>query len=59
VEGAPLAFVLDAAGVATFAGRPEGVTREQLIGACEACPVDALTVWDEAGTEIVPRPRDR
>jgi len=22
--------------------------------ACDACPVDALTVWDEAGRQIVP-----
>lgn len=57
VEVAPEAFVLDGEGVAVFGPRPEDVPRERLIAACEACPVDAITVWDESGREIVPRPR--
>ena len=25
-----------------------------LLAACDACPVDAITVWDDAGVQIVP-----
>lgn len=47
------AFVLDDDGVAVFV-RPEAVERERLLRACDACPVDAITVWNEAGSQIVP-----
>jgi ferredoxin len=57
VESAPEAFSLDAAGVAAFTAGAEEVTRARLLAACESCPVDAITVWDESGKEIVPRPR--
>jgi ferredoxin len=53
VEAAPAAFRLDDEGVVVF-DQPEQVVRERLLAACEACPVDALTVWDEDGTQIVP-----
>jgi ferredoxin len=33
---------------------PERVERERLITACDACPVDALLVWDAHGTPLVP-----
>lgn len=33
---------------------PEDVEREVLIRACEACPVEALLVFDKDGTQIVP-----
>jgi len=56
VEAAPEAFVLDAEGVATFS-EPQRVQRERLLAACEACPVDALTVWDERDAQIVPSRR--
>jgi ferredoxin len=56
VEAAPSAFALDAEGVAVLT-RPEDEAREQLIAACDTCPVDALTVWDETGAQIVPRPK--
>ena len=55
IEGAPEAFVLDGEGVAVFT-HPEQVARARLQAACEACPVDALTVWDEAGVQVVPAP---
>jgi ferredoxin len=45
--------VLDDTGVVTFV-EPERVERRRLIAACDACPVDALTVWDETGAQIVP-----
>jgi len=33
---------------------PQRVVRERLIAACEACPVDALLVWDATGNQLVP-----
>lgn len=53
LEAAPEAFVLDADGIVTFVD-PTTVERERLISACDACPVDAITVWDETGNQIVP-----
>ncbi|MGH7673984.1 MAG: ferredoxin [Gemmatimonadales bacterium] len=50
---APEAFRLDDGGTVVFV-RPEDVERERLIRASDACPVDAITVWDEAGRQIVP-----
>lgn len=50
---APEAFRLDDGGTVVFV-RPEDVERERLIRASDACPVDAITVWDEAGMQIVP-----
>jgi ferredoxin len=55
VEAAPEAFRLDGENVVVFVA-PERVPRERLVAACDACPVDALTVWDEAGRQIVPPP---
>jgi len=53
IELAPEAFELDADGIVVFT-TPENVERERLIEACESCPVDALTVWDETGTQLAP-----
>jgi ferredoxin len=53
VTASPEAFVLDDTDVAVFRA-PESVHRDQLLRACASCPVDALTVWDEAGEQIVP-----
>ena len=53
VTEAPDAFALDEDNVAIFT-RPDAVTRERLLAACAACPVDALTVWDAEGRQIVP-----
>ena len=53
VEAAPQAFVLADDGVVVFVN-PHQVDRAQLIAACDACPVDALTVWDETGTQLAP-----
>jgi ferredoxin len=50
---APEGFQLDADTVAVFA-QPEAVERERLLRACDACPVDAITVYDEQGVQIVP-----
>lgn len=53
VDEAPGAFVLDDDGIVVFVD-PDSTTREQLLKACEACPVDALTVLDPAGRQLVP-----
>ena len=52
VTESPEAFDLDEEGIAVFR-KPEEVSREVLLQACDACPVDALTVW-ENGARIVP-----
>ena len=53
ITEAPEAFVLDDEGIAVFVN-PEAVERERLLRACDVCPVDAITVWDETGVQIVP-----
>jgi ferredoxin len=53
VKEAPEGFKLDEDTIAVFI-HPEVVERERLLRACDACPVDAITVWDEAGSQIVP-----
>ena len=53
VTASPAAFVLGDDDIVLFAA-PEAVDREQLLRACASCPVDALTVWDADGTQIVP-----
>ncbi len=53
VDAAPDAFALDGEDIAVFVN-PDRVDREQLLKACDACPVDALTVWDETGRQVVP-----
>lgn len=53
VTEAPEGFKLDDGGVAVFVS-PDGVERERLLRACDACPVDAITVWDGEGKQLVP-----
>ena len=53
VKDAPEVFRLDDSGVVTFV-EPERVERECLVRACDLCPVDAITVWDDSGRQIVP-----
>ena len=54
VKAAPEGFQLDEDSVAVFV-RPETVERERLLRACDACPVDAITVWDVDGRQLVPQ----
>jgi ferredoxin len=54
VTEAPDAFQLDDDEIAVFGERPDGVRREKLLKACEACPVDALSVSNESGEQLVP-----
>ena len=53
IDAAPSAFQLDSETVAVFT-RPESASREELLRACDACPVDAITVWDAEGRQLVP-----
>ncbi len=53
VTESPEAFALDEENVVVFTA-PEAVAREALLRACASCPVDALTVWGEDGSQIVP-----
>jgi len=53
VKEAPEGFRLDDDTVATFLA-PEAVERERLLRACDACPVDAIAVWDADGRQLVP-----
>jgi ferredoxin len=53
ITEAPEAFVLDETGTVVFVN-PDAVERERLLRACDACPVDAITVWNTEGTQIVP-----
>lgn len=52
VEEAPETFVLDGEDLAGFVdGGGPGDSRDRLIAACEACPVDALTLAETDGRE--------
>ena len=53
VKEAPEGFKLDEATIAAFV-TPEIVERDRLLRACDACPVDAITVWDSEGRQLVP-----
>jgi ferredoxin len=53
VKEAPEAFRLDQEGLAVFEN-PEQTAPESLLSACDACPVDAITVWDADGRQLVP-----
>ena len=53
VDVSPAAFALGDDDVVVFVA-PESVDRAELLRACASCPVDALTVWDADGTQIVP-----
>ena len=53
IDVAPEAFQLDEENIVIFVD-PARVDRERLLRACDACPVDAITVWDENGEQLVP-----
>lgn len=54
IEAAPEAFEFDDQGIVTFKDTADQVERERLITACDVCPVDALSVFDETGERLVP-----
>lgn len=54
IDDAPEAFELDGDGVVAFREGVAGAERERLVRACDACPVDALTLLDETGKQLAP-----
>jgi ferredoxin len=53
IDEAPEAFEFDDEDIAILT-KPENVDREQLLHACESCPVDAITVVTGSGRTLVP-----
>lgn len=53
VTAAPEAFVLDGEDIVVFLA-PDSVDRAALLKAGASCPVDAITVFDEDGEQLVP-----
>jgi ferredoxin len=54
IKIAPEVFALDSEHINTFKEDFSGIARDRLTDACDACPVDALTVLDEKGKQLVP-----
>ncbi len=54
IELAPDVFEFDDEEIAVFRESADDVDRDRLLSACESCPVDALTVLDEEGRQLVP-----
>jgi ferredoxin len=55
VTEAEAVFELTDDGAVRFRDDAPGTTpRAVLIAACEACPVDALSLYDTAGTQVAP-----
>jgi ferredoxin len=52
IEGAEQIFELDEEGIVRFLDGTCAL--ENLLQACRACPVDALTVFDAEGRQLVP-----
>ena len=55
IEVAPSAFEFDGDGIVMFKDGVDSVPRDMLITACDVCPVNALTVIDAEGKQIIPR----
>ena len=54
VQAADDLFALDGDGVVAFQDGAEAADAARVLDACRACPVDALTVLDAAGRQVVP-----
>lgn len=54
IEAAPGLFEFDDEGIVVFQDHRAEIEREQLLTACDVCPVDALSVHDDAGRQLVP-----
>ena len=51
---APEVFVLDDERIITFVETPRDVEPDRVVEACDVCPVDALSVFDADGRQLVP-----
>ena len=54
IDVAPAAFEFDDENIAVFRESADEVDHETLLEACRACPVDALAVFDEDGSQLAP-----
>lgn len=54
IERAPDVFEFDGETIAIFTEEAVNAAREQVLDACDSCPVDALTVFDESGDQLIP-----
>lgn len=53
IDVAPQVFRFDEEGIVSFVAGDHDVTRERLIEACNACPVDALSLFDGDGADLL------
>lgn len=51
---APEIFVLDDERIVTFVVPPADAPPDRVVEACDVCPVDALSVLDADGKQLVP-----
>jgi ferredoxin len=54
VDEAPEAFQLDGEEIAVLRDEAGRASEESILAACRACPVDALTVFDDQGFQLAP-----
>ena len=54
IEASSEAFELDDEGIAVFRDTVDSVSAEELVASCRSCPVDAFTVLDSRGIQLVP-----
>ena len=50
----PEMFEFDDENICAFKENPPDIDRERVVDSCTVCPVDALTVVDEDGKQLVP-----
>lgn len=54
IEMAPDLFDLDDEGIVAFRDPTPAIGRTRLMEACDVCPVDALSIHDAGGEQLVP-----
>lgn len=54
IDAEPQLFAFDETGICIFGEDPDQAERDRLIHACDICPVDALTIIDRNGNQVVP-----
>lgn len=50
----PTPFEFDDEGIAVFTENATEIDRAYVLTACDVCPVDALTVLDDGGNQLIP-----
>jgi len=54
IEAAPELWEFDEDGIVAFRDPLPDIDRDRLTNSCEICPVDALSIHDEHGNQLVP-----